>query len=163
MRQLILIATTLMLSACGTSGVTNADLLNQKIPKDHSRLVISRDTSLRYMAGGADISLNGVKIGSLATGASIIKDTPAGKNLLMVRAPADFGDYSITFDTKSGKTYHFLIAPNENKSMLPAMLFGALGDAVQSMDARTSNNSGYFQITPDMTEQQNNKPQTDRK
>ena len=158
MKRIILMASTLMLSACGTSGVTNAELLNQEIPKNYSRIIVTRDNSLRYMAGGADVSLNGEKIASLATKASVIKDTPSGKNTLMVRAPADFGDYSISFETKPHRTYRFVVSPNENKSLLPGMLFGAIGETVQSINAHTSNNSGYFQIEPETNKDQTETP-----
>ena len=38
------------------------------------------------------------------------------------------------------------------------MLFGVIGETVQSINAHTSNNSGYFQIEPETNKDQTETP-----
>ncbi|MGZ9097766.1 MAG: DUF2846 domain-containing protein [Micavibrio sp.] len=143
MRSFVLLACVALLSACGTSGVVNVETLTKPIPAGQSRLIVSRDNSLLYLAGAADVSLNGRKIASLARGGSVIEDIPAGPHIISVNAPTTFGNYTAPFEAKSGKTYSFEVSPNSKKSMLPGMALGALGEAA---DAQNNKNTGYFQI-----------------
>ncbi|MCD8563302.1 MAG: hypothetical protein LRY54_04570 [Alphaproteobacteria bacterium] len=66
MRKFVLLTFALLLSACGTSGVQNVELLNQPMPEKHSRLIVNRSNDLLYLAAAADVSVNGRKIASLA-------------------------------------------------------------------------------------------------
>jgi hypothetical protein len=143
MRTFILCACLILLTACGTTGVSNLSTLNQPIPSGQSRLIVSRNNSLLYLAGAADGSLNGRKIASLGRGGSVVEDIPSGKHVLSVNAPATFGNYTTTLEAKSGKTYSFEVSPNSKKSMMPGAVFGMLGEA---MDAQANENTGYFQI-----------------
>lgn len=143
MRVFILCACLILLTACGTTGVSNLSTLNQPIPSGQSRLIVSRTNSLLYLAGAADVSLNGRKIASLGRGGSVVEDIPTGKHILSVNAPATFGNYTTTLEAKSGKTYNFEVSPNSNKSMMPGAAFGVLGEA---MEAQANKNTGYFQI-----------------
>jgi len=143
MKKLIFLTSLLLLSACGTQGTINGDLLSKPVPSKQSRLIIERNTSLKYLAGAADVSLNGLNVASLGRGASVVRDVPAGRHTLSVHAPMTVGNYTASFDTKVGKAYVFEVGPNENKSMVPGALFGYLGEA---MDAQINENSGYFQI-----------------
>lgn len=143
MRKLILLACVVLLSGCGTTGVSNSALLDQPIPSKQARLVVSRTNSMLYFAGAADVSLNGRKIASLGRGSSTVENIQTGRNVLSVNAPTTFGNFTTTFEAKSGKTYTFEVAPNDNKSMMPGAVFGMLGEAV---DAHVNDNTGYFQI-----------------
>ncbi len=140
MKKFILLSCLAFLSACGTQGTINAELATQKIPAKHSRLIITRDNSLLYMAGAADVSVDGQKIASLARGASVLKDVSAGKRTLSVHAPTTVGTYSAMFDLTAGKTYEFTVSPNDGKSMMPGVLLGSFGDSLD--------NTGYFKIIP---------------
>lgn len=139
MNKIVLVLSTLLLAACGTHGAINSELATQKIPSKHSRLFITRDNSLLYMGGAADVSVDGQKIASLARGASVLKDVPAGMRRLSVHAPMTVGNYSATFDLAAGKTYQFEVSPNNEKSPALGMAFGLMGDAID--------NTGYFKIT----------------
>lgn len=143
MRKLILLTSLILLSACGTTGVSNSALLDQPIPSKQARLVVTRTNSMLYFAGAADVSLNGRKIVSLGRGGSTIENIQSGRNVLSVIAPGTFGNYTTTFEAKAGKIYTFEVAPNDNKSMMPGAVFGMLGEAV---DAHANENTGYFQI-----------------
>ena len=138
MKKLILLTSLILLSACGTQGTINAELATQKIPVKHSRIIVTRDNSLLYMAGAANVSVDGQQIASLARGASVLKDFPAGLRTLSVNAPTTFGTYSAAFDLTAGKTYEFVVSPNDQKSMAMGMAFGAIGDSID--------NKGYFKI-----------------
>ncbi len=145
MKKSIALILTCALAACGTRGTINGDLLTKPIPAKESRLVIERDNSLLYLAGATNVALDGQRIASLARGAKVIHDVPAGKHFLTVDAPGTAGNYTASFETKAGKTYTFLIGPNESKSMLPGMMLGTIGE---SIDAQVKANTGYFQIKP---------------
>lgn len=140
MNKFILLASLALLSACGTQGTINAELATQKIPAKQSRIIVTRDTSLLYMGGAAEVSVDGALIASLARGASVLKDVPAGLRRLSVHAPMTVGAYTSTFDLAAGKTYEFEVSPNNEKSPAMGMAFGLLGDAID--------NTGYFKIVP---------------
>ncbi len=134
----LLAAVSALLAGCGTQGTVNAELANQKIPAKHSRIIVTRDNSLLYLAGATDVSVDGQKIASLGRGASVLKDVPAGLRRLSVSAPMTVGSYSATFDLAAGKTYEFTVSPNNEKSPAMGMAFGVIGDAID--------NTGYFKI-----------------
>ncbi len=138
MNKFILLLSVVLLSACGTTGTINSELANQKIPAKQSRIIVTRDNSLLYMGGAAEVSVDGAQIASLARGASVLKDVPAGLRRLSVHAPMTVGNYSATFDLAAGKTYEFTVSPNNEKSPAMGMAFGLLGDAID--------NTGYFKI-----------------
>lgn len=143
MKKLILLASSIILSACGTTGMANMSALSEPIPSGQSRIIVSRNNSLLYLAGAADISLDGKEIASLARGGSVVENIPIGKHTLSVNAPMTFGNYTSAFEAKPGKTYTFEISPNRNKSIAPGILLGAFGEAAE---AQVSENTGYFQI-----------------
>lgn len=145
MKNISLIFLSILLTACGTQGTINSELLNQPIAKNYARLIINRDSSFKYATGAAVVSLDGLEVAQLATGASVIKDVAQGEHILSVKAPIDYGDYKATFNAHSGKTYHFLISPNERKSSVVVGLFGALGEVAE---AGSKENIGYFMIKP---------------
>ncbi len=145
MKKLIVLTSLILLSACGTQGTINGELANQKIPAKHSRIVITRDTSLLYMGGAAEVSVDGQKIASLGRGASVLRDVPAGLRRLSVHAPMTVGNYSAAFDLAAGKTYEFEVSPNNEKSPALGMAFGLIGDAID--------NTGYFKIVPQKVKQ----------
>ncbi len=144
MKKFILLTSLALLSACGTQGTINAELAAQKIPAKHSRIVITRNNSLLYMAGAAEVSVDGAQIAKLGRGASVLKDVPAGLRRLSVHAPMTVGTYTAAFDLAAGKTYEFEVSPNDGKSMMPGVMLGAFGDALD--------NTGYFKIAPKNTQ-----------
>jgi hypothetical protein len=139
-RKFTLLPLIIVLSACGTQGTINQELLSKPIPKNQSRLIVTRDNSLLYLAGAADVALDGRPIASLARGGTVVGDVDPGKHFLTVRAPGTVGDYTASFETRAGKTYRFTVGPNKGKSLLPGALFGQLGETID--------NSGYFQVVP---------------
>lgn len=139
MKKLLLMAAcSALLAGCGSTGTVNPELVNQKIPTNHSRIVVTRNNSMLYFAGAADVSVDGQKIASLARGATVLKDIPAGMHQISVHAPTTFGTYGIGFEALAGKTYAFEVSPNDGKSMAPGMLFGQIGDAIDD--------TGYYKI-----------------
>lgn len=139
MKKTFLLFSVLLLAGCGTQGAINSELATQKIPAKYSRIIVTRDNSLLYLGGAAEVSVDGAQIASLARGASILKDVPAGLRRLSVHAPMTVGSYSATFDLTAGKTYQFEVSPNNEKSPAMGMAFGLIGDAID--------NTGYFKIT----------------
>ncbi len=142
MRKLILLVCVVLLSGCGTTGVSNSALLDQPIPPKQARLIVTRTNSMLYFAGAADVSLNGRKIASLGRGSSTVENIQTGRNVLSVNAPTTFGHFTTTFEAKSGKIYTFEVAPR-SEAMHVGAAFGMLGEAV---NAHVNDNTGYFQI-----------------
>lgn len=139
MKKLMLLAAcSALLAGCGSTGTVNAELVNKKIPPNQARIVVTRDNSLLYFAGATNVILDGQKIASLARGATVLKDIPAGMHQISVHAPTTFGTYGIGFEALAGKTYAFEVSPNDGKSMAPGILFGQIGDAIDD--------TGYFKI-----------------
>lgn len=139
MKKLILFAAcSALLAGCGTHGTINEQLRNQEIAPNKSRIVVTRDNSLLYFAGATSVMVDGEKIASLARGATVLHDIPAGMHQISVHAPTTFGTYGIGFEALAGKTYEFGVSPNNGKSMAPGILFGQIGDAMD--------NTGYFKI-----------------
>lgn len=136
MKKYLLIA--LLLSGCGTTGVTNPELLNKPVLNNNARVIVQRDNSLMYMGAKADVLLNGTEIASLGRGGTVVKDIAIGHSYLSVKAPMTYGNYTTSFKAEGGQTYSFEISPNKAKSLLPGMAFGIAGEAVS--------NTGYFQI-----------------
>lgn len=143
MKKLLSIFVILLLSACGTTGALDLSKLNEPVPAGKARIVVTRDTSLLYMAGAADVRSNGTKIASLGRGGSVVHDIPKGKNVLAVSTPTAFGQFVVNFDAKAGQTYNFQVSPRSD-ALLPSAAFGMIGDAI---NASVSEQSGYFQIS----------------
>lgn len=145
MNKFTLISCVLVLTGCGTQGTINSALLEKPVSKKESRLIVTRDNSMLYLAGAADVALDGRSIASLARGATVVEDVAPGKHFLTVKAPGTIGDYTSSFETRAGKTYRFTVGPNEGKSMLPGALLGQIGETID--------NSGYFQVVPTLNSQ----------
>lgn len=143
MRKLLLIiAATMMLSACGTTAeLTQADLA-APVPPGQARIIISRDKSFMYGGGAATVSVNGDEVASLGTGGGASIAITPGKIRLSVKTPMTVGKFTIVFDAKAGKTYKFMVSPRTGEYWTGGF-FGVIGDAV---NASVSEQSGYFQI-----------------
>jgi len=141
-KLLIILSSTALLSACGTTTKIDLAKLSAPIAKDEARIVVTRDTSLLYIAAQVDVRSNGSKIASLGRGGSVVHDVPEGDNSLQVSVPSAFGQFVVRFDAEEGKTYKFLTSPKGDALFL-GTAFGALGDAV---NATISDTSGYFRL-----------------
>ena len=134
--------TLFLLTACGTTGPVNVSALNKPVPADKARVVITRNTSMMYLAATVHVRANGEKIASLGQGGSVVHEIPQGRNTLSVSTPTAPGQFALTFNADPQKTYNFEISPRSGKVMGGYGL-GLLGDAIQ---ASVSEQSGYFQI-----------------
>ena len=146
MRYLFLFLVLILISACGSTGMTNQSLLDAPIPKDKSRLVITRDNSLLYMAAGAEVSVNGREIANLGRGAGVIYDVDSGQVYLTMRTLGSSTKFSGSFEVEPKKTYEFTVSPNSGdfwSNTNYTAMFGMLGD---SINASVNENSGYFKI-----------------
>lgn len=142
MKKFILLALTLGLTACGTTGPLNLAKLDEPIVANQARIVVTRSNSLLYLAGAADIRSNGIKIASLGRGGSVVHDIAKGQNTLSVSTPMAPGQFTVTFKAEPKKTYHFEVSPRSG-NIMGGYGMGMLGDAV---NASVSEQSGYFQI-----------------
>lgn len=142
MRKIILFAFLIILSACGTTGPINLSNLDEPIPAGKARIIVTRDTSLLYLAAAADVKSNGSKIASLGRGGSVIHDIPKGNNVLSASTLGSFGQFTVTFDAKPRQTYEFVVSPRSD-ALATGAAFGMIGDAI---NASVSEQSGYFQI-----------------
>ncbi len=142
MKKIILLSFVLLLGACGTTGPVNLTQLNEPIPAGKARIVVTRDSSLLYLAAAVDVRSNGSKIASLGRGGSVVHDISKGKNTLSVSTPTAFGQFVVNFDAKSGETYSFEVSPLGG-ALVSGSLWGMAGDA---MNANASEQSGYFKI-----------------
>jgi hypothetical protein len=141
----ILLLSLLALSGCAAPTTINRNLLQEPVPKDKARIIITRDSSFYYGGLDADISLNGTRLVKLTKGSTFVDNIPAGKSVLSVTAFGDPGHYTSVFDAKKGSTYKFQISPNEGKSALSTALFGYAGELIA---AGQSQNTGGLQIKP---------------
>lgn len=142
MKKLLPFIAVLLLTACGTTGPLDLSKLNEPVPAGKARIVITRDESLLYLAVPVDVRVNGVKVASLGRGGSTIQDVPKGQNTLSVSTPTAAGQFTVTFNATSKKTYEFEISPIAG-NLMGGYGLGILGDA---MKAHVSEQSGYFQI-----------------
>ncbi|MGQ0526676.1 MAG: hypothetical protein ACT4OY_01380 [Alphaproteobacteria bacterium] len=133
----------IFLAACGTTGPVNLSTLNEPVPANKARIVVTRNSSLLYLVAAVDIRSNGTKIASLGIGGSVAHDIHAGANVLEVSTPTAPGQFIVRFDAKPGHTYHFKVSPRSGQLLLGSA-FGLAGDAV---NASISDTSGYFQLT----------------
>jgi len=136
----------ILLSGCGTQGVTNLALLNEPIPSKQSRLIITRNMDMLYMAAAADVEVNGKEIASLGRGGSVVYDVAADETLITLRTMGSSAKFSASFNLEVNKTYNFEVSPrSEGFWSRPAYsaAFGLLGETVY---AETHENSGFFQI-----------------
>lgn len=147
MKLFILFAFTLFLSACGTSGVTNLSLMNEPIAADTARLIITRDSSLLYMAAAADVEVNGREIANLGRGGSVIHDVREGTTNINIRTLGSSTKFSATFNVESDKTYEFEVSPRSKALWTASGYAGAFGLLGDSVNTSVNENSGYFQIT----------------
>lgn len=143
MKKTIILSFVLLLGACGTTGTVNLTQLNEPVPTGKARIMVTRGTSLLYLAAVVDVRSNGSKIASLGRGGSVVYDISKGKNTLSVSTPTAFGQYVVNFDAKSGETYDFEVSPLGG-ALVSGSLWGMAGDAI---NANVSEQSGYFKIT----------------
>ncbi len=137
-----LLITIIFLSACGTTGPVNLSALNEPVPAGKARIVVTRNSSLLYLAAAVDVRSNGSKIASLGRGGSVVQDIPKGQNTLSVSTPTAFGQFTVNFNAKAGQTYNFEVSPRSG-ALLTGSAWGMAGDAI---NASVSEQSGYFQI-----------------
>ncbi len=143
MKKLLpLIFSVIFLTACGTTGPVNLSALNEPVPTGKARIVVTRNNSLLYIAGAADVRSNGTKIASLGRGGSVVHDIPKGQNTLSVSTPTAYGQYVVNFNAQSGQTYNFEVSPRSS-ALWTGAAWGVMGDAI---NASVSEQSGYFQI-----------------
>lgn len=131
------------LTACGTTGPVNLSKMDEPIPAGKARVVITRDSSLLYLAAAADVRSNGIKIASLGRGGNIIQDVAKGQNTLSVSTPTASGQFVVSFTAKAGKIYNFQVSPRSG-ALITGSAWGMMGDAIH---ASVSEQSGYFQIS----------------
>jgi len=141
-KTLLSLFTILFLSACGTTGPVDISALNEPVPVNKARIIVTRNNSLLYLAGAADVRANGAKIASLGRGGSIVHDIPKGENTLSVSTPTAPGQFVVTFKAEPKKIYTFEISPR-SENLMGGYGLGLLGDAIH---ANVSEQSGYFQI-----------------
>lgn len=120
----------------------NPAQLSAPIARDKARIVVTRDTSLLYIAAAASIKANGLNIASLGRGGSVVYDVPKGEAVLEASTPFSFGRYVMKFDAKAQETYKFKVSPKGSTFFVVAS-FGMLGEAV---NASVSEQSGYFKL-----------------
>jgi hypothetical protein len=131
------------LTACGTTAQISPSELTRKLNPSEARIIVTRDNSLLYMGAAADVTVHGIKIGSLGRGGQAVKDIRAGKMKVSVSTYGSFGTYSVDLDAKAGETYRLKVSPRDGNFPLVAA-FGVAGDAVNSSG---NDKSGYFQIS----------------
>ena len=141
-KLLMLISSTALLSACGTTGTINPSAISAPIAKNEARITVTRDNSLLYLAATAKVTANGQQIASLGRGGSVVHDVKTGPNVLKVSTPMSFGQFVIRFDAKPQQVYNFTVSPKSD-ALLLGSAFGMAGDAV---NAQISDTSGYFQL-----------------
>lgn len=142
LRKFILFACVMLISACGTTGPVNLSKMDEPVPAGKARIVVTRDSSLLYLAAAVDVRSNGEKIASLGRGGSIVHDIPKGENTLSVSTPTAPGQFVVTFKAEPKKVYNFEISPRAS-NIMGGYGLGLLGDAIH---ASVSEQSGYFQI-----------------
>ena len=146
---LLSLFTTVILTACGSTGTINAEKLNEPIPNDRSRLVIERTSSFLYSGGAATVEVDGVEIARLGVGGSVVYDCQPGDNkTLSVGTPFSAGKYKTAFKAVAGEQYEFEVSPRSSH-LATTSLFGVVGDAAT---ASSSDKTGYFQIKMKETE-----------
>ena len=143
-KVLLSLFTTMVLTACGTTGAVNLSQLNEPIPAGKARIVVERDNSLLYLAAAVDVRSNGSKVASLGRGGSIVHYISKGQNTLSVSTPTAFGQFVVNFDAKAGETYNFQVTPR-GSALITGSAWGMAGDAI---NASVSEQSGYFMIGP---------------
>lgn len=134
----------ILLTACGSSGVVNMNLMTQPIPKDQARLMITRNQDLLYMGAGVNVRINGRLEGALARGGTLIQNVPAGRTTLSVDATTGPGTFAINFEAKAGKVYTMEVSPR-SEGFAGSAMWGVLGDAIH---ANVADNTGYFKVVP---------------
>lgn len=132
----------IFLTACGTTGPVNLSTLNEPIPADKARIVVTRNSSLLYLAAAVNVRSNGTKIASMGRGGSVIHDIPKGQNTLAVSTPTAPGQFVVTFKAEPKKIYNFEVSPRSS-NIMGGYGLGLIGDAIH---ANVSEQSGYFQI-----------------
>ncbi|MFA5593266.1 MAG: hypothetical protein WC989_08135 [Micavibrio sp.] len=142
MKKFIILVFALGLSACGTTGSVNLAKIDEPIASNKARIIVTRNTSLLYLAGAADVRSNGEKIASLGRGGSVVHDVSKGQNTLSVSTPTAPGQFTVNFKAEPKKTYYFEISPRSG-NVMGAYGLGMIGDAI---NASVSEQSGYFQI-----------------
>lgn len=82
---------------------------NRQASAGEARIYILRPRAWSYSALGANVKINGVEVGSLASDSYISVVRPTGRYTLSVSFPFDFGAAEHTFDVSSGRTYYFVV------------------------------------------------------
>lgn len=139
---LLLFWAAIVLAACGTTGPVNLSKLDEPVPADKARIVVTRDSSLLYLAAAVNVRSNGTKIANLARGGSVVHDIPKGQNTLSVSTPTAPGQFVVTFKAEPRKIYNFEVSPRAS-NIMGGYGLGLLGDAIH---ANVSDQSGYFQL-----------------
>ena len=130
-----------LLSGCGTMGNETAALASQPIANGKARVTFSRVSTVMYAGAPATITLNGEKVGDLASGGVTVIDVPAGDNVITASAWSYPGTSTLKREAKPGQQYNVEISPRGD-SFVPSLL-GPVGGVV---DSAANGNAGAFQL-----------------
>jgi hypothetical protein len=135
------LAMSLAVTGCGSSGVQNAELLNQPLASKQARVKIVRSSSFAGSAASSRVHMDGRQIADLANGAAVVHDVTARRHEIMVDAWGHPGEYTVAVDAKHGMLYTYEISPRED-----AVIGGMFGLAGMLADQAANGNIGYFQV-----------------
>lgn len=143
MKQLFILALTIILSACAASGPLYHEHQANVRTLDNitSRVYFYRNSRFVSKALDAEIYLNGNKVGECANNTYFFVETKAGETIFNVENTAAPGSHTIKKKLEGGQEYYYEIIVNESY-VNTGMILGLIG---QGAYVATNNNvSGWI-------------------
>src|ERR1035437_7754267 len=94
----------LLLVGCGSTRQLALADIQAPISKGDARLIISRDNSFLFGAGGANVEVSGVFVKTLGLGGAVAQDVHAGRTTVGAYAQDGYGKSILPLDAKAGIT-----------------------------------------------------------
>ena len=140
LRGAAVIGVLVLVAACGTTAIESQ---SKTLDARQARLYFLRNT-MTIGGVGAEIKVNGQKVGALANSSYFFVDRPPGKYAISVENPLEAGRFSTTFQLRAG-TSHYVEVEQRPEFLAVNVTIGFVGTLIEQANA--PENSGRFKLT----------------
>jgi Protein of unknown function (DUF2846) len=134
------IGALLLVAACGTTAIGSQ---TKTLDARQARVYFLRST-MTIGGVGAEIKVNGQKVGALANSSYFFVDRTPGQYAISVENPLEAGRFATTIQLRAGTTYYVEVEQRQEFLAVNATI-GLVGTLIEQANA--PENSGRFKFT----------------
>lgn len=140
LRGVAVIGALVLVAACGTTAIESQ---TKALDARHARVYFLRST-MTIGGVGAEIKVNGQKVGALANSSYFFVDRPPGQYAISVENPLEAGRFATNIQLRAGTT-HYVEVEQRPEFLAVNVTIGFVGTLIEQANA--PENSGRFKLT----------------